>query len=345
METASDELYNQALADIIYSIRWAAGVERKVSAHLRGLANDLVGLATSGGINSQAKIKALIQEAKAAIGDRMESAQGLFDEQISKFVEIQAERTTKALNAAVGVPVGTPLFAPAAEVTVQKITGEMLIEGAPSAEWWALQAKDIQQKFINIMRQGLSDGSTGDDMAQNVRGMMDTSTRNARALVHTSAITANNATREAVYQENAELLAGETWLATLDQKTCIECGVLDLVTWPMGEAHPVPALHWNCRCVIIPKLKSWEQLARENGGNPDVAKVLDDIPPSTRASIDRQLPETTTWSEWIGKKSPSVQKEILGPGRYNLLQKGKLTLRDMTNHQGHELSLKELSLL
>ena len=120
---------------------------------------------------------------------------------------------------------------------------------------------------------------------------------------------------------------------------------MDGKQWAWGEAHQVPSLHWGCRCMILPITKSWETLAREAHGNSTLAKKLDQMPGSTRASMDGQVAAGTTYEDWLGARSPEMRQEILGPARYRLLQSGKLSLRDLTDQRGNELTLKQLAAL
>jgi hypothetical protein len=126
---------------------------------------------------------------------------------------------------------------------------------------------------------------------------------------------------------------------------CPSCGALDSKVWKVGETHPMPSLHWSCRCMILPKTKSWEELAREAGGNTDLAKKLDQMDPGTRASMDGQVAAGTTYEDWLKGKSEPEQRAILGDKRFDIMQKGKLSLSDLTNQGGRALTLKELAAL
>ena len=102
----------------------------------------------------------------------------------------------------------------------------------------------------------------------------------------------------------------------------------------MGASHPVPSLHWGCRCSIIPVTRSWEELTGIKG--------LDDIPPGTRASMDGQVSDKMTYEDWLKDQPDERRREILGPARAKLLDQGRLTLRDLTDQRGNELTLAEL---
>lgn len=89
----------------------------------------------------------------------------------------------------------------------------------------------------------------------------------------------------------------------------------------------------NCRCTLTPLLKSWEELGMD----------LPEFDPSTRASMDGQVSDTLDFKEWFDSKGAAFQAKWLGPGRYELWQKGKITFRDLVDQNGRELTLKQLA--
>lgn len=97
--------------------------------------------------------------------------------------------------------------------------------------------------------------------------------------------------------------------------------------------------------MLLPVTKSWEQLAREAHGNSTLAKKLDAMSPGTRASMDGQVSAKTTYEDWLSTRPEAMQRQILGPARYRLLESGKLKLADLTDMRGNELTLKELRAL
>jgi len=96
---------------------------------------------------------------------------------------------------------------------------------------------------------------------------------------------------------------------------------------PKGHNIPFPGAspHWNCRSVIIPVTKSWEELAKEAGGDTELAKQLDEIPEGERASIGGPVPAGMTYKEWFGEQTKKRQLEILRPELFGKHEQGKLT--------------------
>ena len=328
----STQIHAQALRDMIQALRYEAGLSRRVVAHIRWAEKELAKLAAAGGdIKSQRALAKLVGEARAIVGDAYESAQGLYDEEIPRFASAQAQNMVDGLNGLVRVDIFRMSMT---ADQAQAIATDVLIDGAPSAEWWAAQEATTLQRFRNVIRGGMLEGRTGAEMAREVRDFMGTSMRNAQSLVRTSVTTVNNAAHWACYQANSDIIKGTVIYATLDMRTCAFCGGLDQTHYRLDEPHAHPSFHWACRCVEAPVTKTWEELAGLKG--------LDDIPPSTRASMNGQVAEDTTYDGWLKALPAEDRKKILGPARAKLLDQGKLTLRDLTDQRGNELTLAEL---
>lgn len=344
-----DHFHDAALHDLIRALRYEAGLSRRVLGHLRGLEKDLLAaLAEAGDTTSQRKLRALLTEARQAIAERIDGAQGELDE-LPGFAKIQSGAAAAALNGVIGTEIAKDLTAAQAKA----IASDVLVEGAPSAEWWGVQEADILQKFKNVVRTGMSTGATGDQMAREVRDMMKTSMRNAQTLVRTSVLTVNNTAHLAVFEANQDLVQGLQWVSTLDARTTPICRALDGCRWKYpdldpvdGKTFPGPTAHWGCRSTQIPWLVSWEELARRMGGDPEVGRAVDAMSDSTRASMDGQVSDKLTYETWLkGKdaKDPGFAEQVLGPARYNLWKSGELTLGDMVDQTGHELTLAQLA--
>src|SRR5690606_24421489 len=83
---------------------------------------------------------------------------------------------------------------------------------------------------------------------------------------------------------------------------------------------------------MVPVTKSWRELGID----------LDEFEPSTRASMNGQVPETMSYGEWLRKQSASVQDEALGPTRGKLFRAGKLDVDRFVNRAGDQWTLDEL---
>lgn len=257
-------------------------------------------------------------------------------------MKMEADYTTKVLKEGIGTKLVTG--SPSAS-TLAALAQETLIQGAPSAAWWSRQGSDTAFRFANAVRQGIAQGETNAQIVGRVAGtktqpgVMDTSQRNAEALVRTSVQTVTNEARLAVFENNADVLEGIEQVSTLDSRTTNICIAYDGATWGLDEAHrPIAPnklpynggcpRHWGCRSSIVPKVK------------PLVAG-LEGFNPSERAS-EHGPTRAKTFSAWLDGKSKSYQDRLLGPGRAELFRDGKMTLPQLLDQSGRPLTLKQL---
>jgi len=124
-------------------------------------------------------------------------------------------------------------------------------------------------------------------------------------------------TASAVYhQYNDDILVDHIRIAALDSRTCLACVALHGTRLPLYERVND---HWNGRCTSIAVTKFTN---RKVGSGED----------------------------WFNAQPQERQLQMAGPGKYNLLQSGKITLRDLVeNHEDpifgemvREISLKKL---
>lgn len=94
------------------------------------------------------------------------------------------------------------------------------------------------------------------------------------------------------YQRNADVIGNWIWSASLSTRTCAAC-------WAMhGSIHPLSepmGSHPNCRCTMIPQVKSWKEL----GYNV----------PDHRPTVERG-------TDAFARLSPADQEAILGKAAY-----------------------------
>ena len=104
--------------------------------------------------------------------------------------------------------------------------------------------------------------------------------------------------------------------------------------FPVKEG-PRPPAHWNCRCTTAPVTKSLEAILGKR-------KAKESVSESTRASMDGQVPESVTYTEWIKDQDAATQDEVFGPGRGRMLRAGKITPKDLVTRTGKLRTLADL---
>lgn len=288
----------------------------------------------------RAELAKLIREADEAIAMRYG--------EIARSADIQgialhvAERTADILKASF-----PDALLPTPE-RIDSLAKDVLIDGSPVSAWWERQAEDRQFKFAGIVRKGVIEGATTEQIVSRVigrgdePGIMDAARRNVRTLVHSSIMTAANQARLETFRKNARFADGVRWLSTLDGRTCLTCMALDGEAWdfdgkPLGATtmdFQMPPAHPACRCVATPVPKSLDKLLGTTGLDAMAA-------PTVRASANGPT-QAVTMEAFLARQSPEFIEEMLGRKRYELWRARKITIRDLVSGSGRPLTLKQL---
>lgn len=353
MSTIPERMHSAMIRQSIDLARYEAGLRARVIKLLNRLGTDLVAELSDAGLDTprtdwqNARLRNLLTAAEQRASEVYGEVDALTKSEYRGLVEVMGDKIVTRLNTAIGAEIMQPINWTTEQIAA--IADETLVFGAKSGEWWARQTADLQQAFGDQMRMGLLRGESLGQMVQRIKGtegFIGIATRNAEALVTSSAISLANEAHLAAYDANADIMAGIEWLATLDKKTCSRCGVLDGLAWdekrnPIDHNTPFPGpiLHWRCRCGQVFRSLSWEQLATKNKA---LARELDKIPTGQRSSMGGPVPADMTYEGWFKGLSAKDQTDILGQGRYDLWKAGKIDLRGLTDQRGNTLTLDEL---
>jgi len=161
-------------------------------------------------------------------------------------------------------------------------------------------------------------------------GIMTVDTRQAEALARTAVMHVSNTARDIFWRANEDIIQGYMRVETLDDRTCIQCGLEDGMVYDVYEPKPFLPSHISCRGLYTVIFKSFRELGID----------ADELPDTTRASMNGQVPKYTTWKDMLESASPKEQAEILGPTRAKLYQQG-MPVESFVK-DGKLLTLKEL---
>ena len=231
----------------------------------------------------------------------------------------------------------------------KSLSGDVMIMGAPSQDWWRGQSEDLKFRFAAQVRQGLANAETNQQIISRIvgksgqPGIMETARRNAAALVQTSVQTVANDARRATFKANADVIKGIRQLSTLDGHTSLTCIAYSECEWdlefkpigPKNKRKPYNGgtpRHFNCRSVEVPITKTFKEL----GLNIPEPKA------TTRASSEGQIDANTSFKDFLNRRGKVYQDEMLGKGRADLWRAGKITLKDLVDGNGRPLTLAEL---
>lgn len=387
----SELLADRLTIRAIQLLRLAASQQRTLLKSLKTLEQELVAMIAKIDVTGvkatayqQARLKALLKQTTQLIESTYKKQIAVdFQNELREVVGEESRFILDAINKSVGVDLATVALSPE---TIREIAKNTLIQGAQSSQWWAQQAPRLQQRFAAQIRQGMLSGETIDQMIRRIRGtaargfkdgILEAARHEAEALVRTSVMQVAGNTYKAIYQANSDIVRGYTQLSTLDSKTTPICIAYSGKSWnldgtPIGHKLPFkggPPRHWSCRSVLIPLLRSWQELSRtdairtgteKGGGRPtsitrffnqrlkakgfsdaEIGKIKMDI----RSSMDGQVASDITFAQWLKKKEksePGFAAGLLGKGKADLWKRGAISLEDLVDFRGNSLTLEEL---
>lgn len=336
------DLQDAILRHSLQILRLSAGEANRAEEILVEMARELRALILTANLADGTKrdIEALIKTAEDEIKVGYKRAGASAD--TYELAVIVAEKTQAIMEDVIPVDVRTP-----SDTLLMQLGKDVLIDGAPSSAWWAKQSDDLAFRFAAQVRQGVANNETQEQIVSRIvgkrgePGIMDTARRNARALVHSSVMTAANQARLATFRKNSRIIKGVRWLATLDGHTCARCMALDGQAWNLdGEKLPgtkvnfmAPPIHFGDRCVLTPIPKTFKDIGL------DIPEPTDN---GMRASIMGPVHGKTTFDDFLKRQSAEFIAKTLGAKRAQLFREGKLTVKDLVSGTGRELSLAEL---
>lgn len=378
-DSVNEQWQDRIITNAVDVLRFEPTVRRIILGHLHLLEQDLVRQIERmdiDGVSRQsykfARAEKLIKQTRDTISSRYRAAR---KDLTSNMRDLGVQQSEALMAIGRDVFQADILSVAMTPRELRVLASNVMIDGNPAKDWWARQDSGLRTNFAREIRLGTMAGETNQQLVQRVRGtqsgrkvltidgkrrvvpsfkggIMDTSTRQATSLVRTATQSVSNEVLEQTYKANSDIIHAVEAVATLDGRTTIVCisrsGALwDIMTGvplpesPVDEPYPGrPPWHFQCRTVLSPYTKSWDQLIEEAGGKP--TGKLGKIPLATRASMDGQVPGTLTYEEWLKTKSKRFQRDVLGRGRWELWDAGKIKAKDLLDTSGRPLTLKQL---
>lgn len=308
----------------------------------------------------QERLNKLFNMAEQTINSRYKNIAGNVKRELFTLAEIESVFAGKAINSVLGVEMADYVLSREA---LQALASETLIQGAPSAEWWAKQSVELQDQFKRAMRTGIAKGETLNQLAARVRGtqspyvmgvreivpgvtdmpienltkhagIMRRAKRNAEALVRTSYQQVMSSARDEVYRKNDDVIRGTEHLSVLDPRTTEICQAYSGARWDL-DGNPIdgtvlpypgpPGLHFGCRAVHAPLLRDLEDILGVSG--------VSELPASTQSSFSRtgasgQISSDMNFNDWMKTLDKNEQIQILGKKRQEQWESGRMQLAD-----------------
>ena len=342
--TVNETLRSDVVRHQIYIQRYTSGVVKDVLKLLSSVDSDIVAQIIAAQESSASpltlqRLDTMLIGVRTVSNDIYEQAHTLVKDEMKKLAAHESAREATMLNAA-GAGQVAPAVIPDATLLYAAVTAKPF-QGRFLSEWVADLKEGTIRRLRDAVRMGVVEGQTIDQMVTRVRGhrtlgykdgILSISRRSAEAMVRTAVSHTVATAREETYKANTDLIKGIQWVSTLDARTSAICQSLDGQVFPVDEG-PRPPAHINCRSTTVPVLKSWKELGID----------LEDVPPSTRASMNGQVAATETYQTWLEKQPASFQDDVLGPTRGKLFREGGLTLdRFVDENTGHKFTIEDL---
>lgn len=230
-------------------------------------------------------------------------------------------------------------------------------------QWWTNTAAGDVMRIADVINAGVVQGLTIPQMTRLIRGtkegnftdgVLSTSRRHARNMARTLCAGISNQAKDQFYRDNQDIIPQVEWLDTLDGRTCPSCAGLSRKRYNTEDPHPVPPLHPQCRCVLLPvtELTDLGEDVPRPAANADFdaeakrmyeekypQKHFEDLAPSTREQYRHKAiheyeertgkpaftraPGSMTFAEFFEQSSEQFKKDWLKPGKYALYKSGK----------------------
>jgi len=291
-------------------------------------------------------VRELNVQAYAQVGQQL-------TEELQKFVDYEVGYQMQLFRSV--IPAQVLLQVDVAAVGIEQVYAAAMsrpFQGRLLKEWASSIEAGRMARIRDAVRIGYVENQSVSQIVQRIRGtrargyedgILEIDRRHAESIVRTAVSHTAQVTRNRFLEANSDLIKAEQWTATLDSRTTQECRIRDGLRYtpvthqPIG--HKVPwlagpgALHWCCRSTSTPITKSWKELTGVD---------IEEFSPATRASMDGQVPDETTYGSWLKKQSAERQDDILGPTRGKLMREGGLDLDRFYNEKGRYLTLDEM---
>ncbi len=284
-------------------------------------------LASSSTITSRKRFNIIIKDLtnlNAAIFSDMSrnakknmTALAKYEADFTKRLTEDATKTSAKKDSDVGFILSTPtvaqLHAAAFTSILDKRPGTKGLEGGITVQE-ALDNFGYKKTgdILTTVRVGYALGKTTSDIAKDIQGVMTSIVqRQAVSLARTITNHVASTSRNTFYQENIDIVKQYQIVATLDDRTSLECGSLDGQIFDMDDFEQ-PPYHWGCRTTFVAVIEDKYDLKGSIGGDR----------PSKGDNGSESVSTQTNYGSWIKAQSASFQDEVLGPNRGALLRAG-----------------------
>lgn len=328
-KTVNELLLDRAIRHAIYVTRLAGGeakwLKEQIPSFRRRVMDEISPLITQveGGEGFSITDQRLIREASEKAARVAEDVfSQIRDEHIARLGRVASQEIDfeqKLFQKAIPIEME---FTRPSDSTVRSLLSNQPISGKTLDQWFSDIPNNLRLAINNELQEGMLEGESVANLLRRVRGrrefgfadgLISRAGGQAEGLVRTGVMKASNTARSAFHEQNKDVIKGWEVVITLDSRTCMQCVERESGNPYDVNNKPDPPFHPRCRCLVTAVTKSWQELGID----------LDEAPPGTRASMQGEVPDTMTYQDWFEDQSADLQKDILGPSRYEAFKKGQ----------------------
>lgn len=351
-ESPAENVRDRAISHALFLERFKTQEANRIRAQLRRADDDLLAQIErrlrqieDRGFDAGPETTQRLQNIEAAIAEILDptyrEARDDFAEGMVEFAQSEAEWQVGTINQAVGINV--EMAVPNVDL-MREVVMRRPFQGRLLREWYSDLSASQKTRLREAVRLGITEGESVDAIVRRIRGtkaqnftdgVLDIGRRQAEAVTRTAVNHVSSHARSELFKQNDSVVKEVQWVATLDSRTTPICRSLDGKTFPVDGGRRPPA-HVGCRSTVAPVLHSWESMGVD----------ADELPESTRASMNGQVPESLTYNDWlrrqVNKGNMDVVREALGEKRAKLFAAGGINVDRFVDRRGRQLTLKQL---
>jgi len=331
------------------------------------------------------KLESVRQQIELIEHRGVQNAMSIFQGTATELAQIAGQHTAQLLEVAITNERNIRRRTLKSSLTEREIKNMLdykpFMDGKTIQQWFGDLEYKISSRIFQSVQKGMIEGMTLNSIMQTVRGtegfepgVLKTNRQSAEILARTAINAVANQSRLEIFRANVDVMDGVQWLATLDHRTCLVCGVYDGKIWTKEKMYEVkvPSAHPNCRCVLIPyidigngatrpaEVENFDLLAKQKyDANPNAKKKYSELSQEYRRKLRyaameefrqrtgnspyRQVKGDMTFADYLKTQSETFQREWLGKTRFELYKLGKLSLDQMVHpDKGFKRTVREL---
>jgi hypothetical protein len=301
------------------------------------------------------RLDAITSAGSQRILETFDLMHGMVLRDLVRLTEAEGRFAVSAVDAGLG---GRPPNEPDCTVGTSSTSQKLQVHGRTVQDWWS----EIGEWFAHCVRTELTTAMTlGEDVDRMLRrlrgaptgkvirafdvltesprhyrqssgGLMEVVRDRAFTLVKGCLEACVADSRRAAYEQMDRLLVGVQQISALGDETRI-CAMHAGASWSL-EGKPLPPthlswkgwgpLHWDCRRVVIPLLKPWDELRL----------AADSLPNAVRLALDGRPVADQPFEGWFQALGPQMQELLIGQDRAAQWRRGGVTLAMVMDQHG-----------